>query len=1009
MMLTFQILDGGESFYRPLEGRGLTIGTAAECDIQLQQDGVLDRHARVRVDGTGAGASYWIQAASQDAVVKVNGKVVRDVQLCLGDRIELGPAVLVLGQQVRRPATASDVLEQTSSSRTRTRVRTGFPLTKVFVGAGVVVAAVLVALLGKWSQDGRPELPFVKKDLILRDRKAGRFDRGRQLLRSLRVGWARQDPMKLVLVEEFGREFEATAREYDRLRDELREGVLEKSRVEQLTWLRDLKQPTHPQAVREAANILAGSLTEFREQDRAAAVARLMENPPVAEEPDPTKPPDSTKPTAPEAKQPPPRPRWLNARLADVHRLCVEKQHARALEMLRQALPDVPVEYAEPMRDLLDEVRQGTRAEMQQLVRRARDLRRQGKLSAAVELLRAEVLRFPKTGPLAELYHSLSGFEADLELGQRTPRRLRVAAAPKTAPKVGPKKQPAAPDPAVPDPAVLRVRPETPELRSDESDRFRGLLLLVQDAEQVGDLDTALRRAQSGATSVQARSQLSAALAARAADLSCLVVMSKKARARIKPELGLQVTLPEGRQLPLFSMDGHLLLCGTPEDTVKVGWFGLGVGEVAKMLAAVDMPSDGLLGLAVLCYRSDEDDKAERLLARLAASDADLQQQIWGIVSRGRNEHVDAAGYALVGGRFVAKRFLRVEKLARNISRQIGQLGKRDKQARDKMLAEILNGGGDVADAVALALREQQQKLIQRIEKSPFRKGYAKVAVARERLDKARAHALELIFDHKRYFYPYRPPAVSGEKASLYWKVQKEVDNRVAAVKKVWLHDKTKAVVPQALRRGMGFLLWVNDSLSGLGEPIGSQMQQIAWVDTLPPVKSLNVRNFCKTVQEKRRFLFFLRIETLNEILAEEMLGEGEQSQVSITNGYRLMMGRRILAVNPKIHKAARGHAEEMGSLGYFGHFSPNPAHKTPFQRMSLEGYSYGVSENLAATPSAAGAHHRWLRSSGHHRNILMPSHVEFAVGNSGRLWVQNFGVGQEYENNENFPPPRDQ
>jgi uncharacterized protein YkwD len=120
------------------------------------------------------------------------------------------------------------------------------------------------------------------------------------------------------------------------------------------------------------------------------------------------------------------------------------------------------------------------------------------------------------------------------------------------------------------------------------------------------------------------------------------------------------------------------------------------------------------------------------------------------------------------------------------------------------------------------------------------------------------------------------------------------------------------------------------------------------------------------------------------------------------------MMGRNILAVNPKVHKAARGHAVEMGALGYFGHFSPNPEHRTPYQRMSLEGYTYGVSENIAATPSAADAHRRWLRSSGHHRNILMPGHIEFAVGNAGRLWVQNFGMADEYRSNEHFPPPRD-
>ncbi|MHC4850376.1 MAG: FHA domain-containing protein [Planctomycetota bacterium] len=1009
-MLTFQILDGGESFYRPLEGRGLTIGRAPGCDIQLQEEGVLDRHARVAVAGEGEAITYWIQAASADAVVKVNGKVVREAELALGDRIELGRAVLVLGQQVRRPATASDVLEQTSSNATRARGRRDSSRKKMAIGTAVLAAVAVAVFLWQWSPGASILLPYIEKNRLRTARKTGRFEEGREILHRLRENWARQDATKRVVVEELKRELEATAKEFARLREEVRQGVLDKSRVEQLDWLKDLKRPPHSQAVREAANLVAGRLTEFREVDRAAALARLPDKQPAdagGKEPDAVTP------------RPAVRPPWLDARLADVRQLHGDKQHARALEMLRQVLPDVPVEYAGPMRDLLDEVRQATRTEMEQLVEQARELRRQGKLSAAIALLRAEVMRFPTVGPLAEVYHSLSGLEADLELGRVTPRRLDVAAAPKKAPETAPKKapkkapetsprkQPVVAEPR--DPAVPKVRPVAPAVTIDTSDRFRGVLLRVQDAEAAGDLDAALARARDGASFLKGHPQLAAVLNDRAADLACLVAMSKQAQARIKPELGLQVTVADGRVLPVLGMDGHLLRCGAAENTVKVGWFGLAVDEVAKMLAAIDMPPDGKLALAVLWYRSGDADRAEQVLARLAAKDKDLTAQINDIVSRGRNEHVDAEGYALVDGKFVAKRFLRVEKLARKFGRRIGQLQSRDKQARDKVLAELLTGDGDTTDAVALALREEQRKLIERIKKSPFQRSYGKVAVARERLDKARAHALALIFDHVKYFYPYKPPAVSGEKASEYWKVQKEVDKRVNAVKKIWLHDKAKAVVPKALLRNLSFLRWVNDALAGLGEPVGNQMQQIAWVETLPAVKVLTAANFCKTVKGKQRFLFHRRVEELNEILGEEILREGEHSQVAITNGYRLMMGRSMLAVSRKIHRAARGHADEMGALGYFGHFSPNPERRTPFQRMRLEDYSYGVSENCAKTASAADAHRRWLHSSGHHRNILMPSHTEFGVGNSGPLWVQNFGMGKDYLNDEHFPPARSQ
>jgi len=1007
-------MDGGESFYRPLEERPLTIGRAPSCDIQLQSDGVLDRHASVTVvgDARGGTKTYRIRGESDSAVIKINGEPTREAQLALGDRIELGQAVLVLGQQVRRPATASDVLEQTasSSSESRIRPRKASVSSRLVVGAAVVAALGLAVFLSQWSPGASLQVPYTENDQIRRARTGGRFEEGRQILLKLREDWARQDPARRELIDELGRQFEATAKEFDRLRAEVRRGVLDQARIEQLAWLKDLKSAKHPDAVREAATIVAGRLTEFREQARPAALAALAAKRPAGA----TGKGAGGTGADPKGAQPLARPQWLDVRIADVRKLHAAGQHSRALEMLRQALPDVPVAYAAPLRDLLDEVRQATRAEMEQLVAQARELQRQGKLPDAIALLKAEVMRFPTIGPLAQVYHSLSGLEADLELGPVMLRRLAVAesATPRPTPRKErpnqPKERPNAleiEDPAVP--RMRRIPARVPE--TDYSALFQGLLYQVQNAEQNGKLDAALAQAQAAASRLRERPRLAAALVNRAADLAVLVEMSKQAQSRIKPELGLQVTVSEGRVLPVSGMDGHLLVCGTREDTVKVGWFGLGADQAAKLLAAIDMPAEGLLGLAVLRYRSGDSEGAEQLLARLVLKDTSLKTQIDGIVSRGRNEHVDAEGYAVVSGEFIATRFLRVEKLAGKIGRRIGQLHKRDKQARDKVLAEILTGGDDANDAVALALRAQQRKLIENIKKSPFQKGYGKVAATRERLDKARAHALVLIFDHKKYFYPYRPPAVSGDRASEYWKVQKEVDKRVAAVKKIWLHDKTKSVVPQALWRGMDFLRWVNDSLSGLGEPVGAEMQQIAWVETLPPVKVLTANNFCKNMKEKRRFLLEMRIEMLNEILGEESMGEGEQSQVSITNSYRRMMGRNILAVNPKVHKAARGHAVEMGALGYFGHFSPNPERKTPFQRMSLEGYTFGVSENIAKTASAADAHRRWLHSSGHHRNILMPSHTEFAVGNVGPLWVQNFGMGDDYRSNEQFPPPQGQ
>ena len=128
------------------------------------------------------------------------------------------------------------------------------------------------------------------------------------------------------------------------------------------------------------------------------------------------------------------------------------------------------------------------------------------------------------------------------------------------------------------------------------------------------------------------------------------------------------------------------------------------------------------------------------------------------------------------------------------------------------------------------------------------------------------------------------------------------------------------------------------------------------------------------------------------------LLSAPERDELHLTNDYRVMMGRMPVALNRKLLAAARGHSEEMSKLGYFSHFSPTPGRRTPFERMRIAGYNEGVSENIALNGSAAGAHESWLHSAGHHRNILGAGHREFACGNTGNHFTQNFGVAAEYK-----------
>jgi uncharacterized protein YkwD len=159
----------------------------------------------------------------------------------------------------------------------------------------------------------------------------------------------------------------------------------------------------------------------------------------------------------------------------------------------------------------------------------------------------------------------------------------------------------------------------------------------------------------------------------------------------------------------------------------------------------------------------------------------------------------------------------------------------------------------------------------------------------------------------------------------------------------------------------------------------------------------VGVQDHCATVAERGQLEEWRRIAAYNTVVGKQV-GSAVREQLKVTNDYRAMFGHRPLALVKALCDAAQGHADEMSKLGYFAHMSPMPGRRTPYDRMRLAGYALGVSENIALNDSAAAAHHAWCHSSGHHRNLLDPSHRELGVGADGRNWVQNFGSGNLHE-----------
>ncbi|MCE9635372.1 MAG: FHA domain-containing protein [Planctomycetes bacterium] len=286
------------------------------------------------------------------------------------------------------------------------------------------------------------------------------------------------------------------------------------------------------------------------------------------------------------------------------------------------------------------------------------------------------------------------------------------------------------------------------------------------------------------------------------------------------------------------------------------------------------------------------------------------------------------------------------------------------------------------------ALMEQLAKVCEKIDATKQAKSLAPVRAAYVKLEAARQHALELIFDEVKYFYPYR------NRMKEYVPVQREVDERVRVVREAW-DDATVAKV--RIDATIDKLLKQADDLSVEVSFLGGEPAPL--MDRVEAVrrylgKDLTVQSWFETPADATLLEYNDAMLTYNAKL-KGVINDNEREQVRITNEYRRMFGhRRILRLHEKLVLSAHGHSDDMGKLGFFDHFSPVEGKKTPWDRMTLAGYPNSpCSENIhAGSGDPNGAHEGWIHSSGHHRNILMPNWSEMGTGQSGKFWTQNFG-----------------
>ncbi|MEY4828938.1 MAG: hypothetical protein RLZZ562_734 [Planctomycetota bacterium] len=992
-MFLLQVLDASGSSEASLGSARLVIGSAADAGLRLSGAGVVAEHARIEVVADKA------HVIALDGEVRVNGRAVERAAIALGDRIELGSAVLVVAAAVSRPSSPDDVLSGAARARREpraaTRSQSGSGKLVVAAAAGVVAVGAALFFL---TAGGSTSLPPVFAELD-RLRRAGSFELARTQAAQL-DSWAVDDARRALVQKELQRIADMEQR-VQRRKDAILKQASGRTYAEFSDELKRDERSAKEEDERIAARIVRSGLTELLRGAVAKAPPPPAEKPiekpaskPAPADPSVSKPaPSQSQPAiAPAAianAQQPERPAPSDAptpalaptanadtngkasqddvaaAIAQAMDSVARSEFAQAIAQLELALGVAAASDRDRLAQQVESIRAAAKAQMEQVLNRARNESDQGRIRSGIDALAEASPRFPATGPFAAIPALLDELRRRESSGNSGGSSLDVASE--------------------------AARRRTLEQLAPSLIRIRAL-------ETEGDFAGARVEIQKAADSVrESDREYATRLDLRSADLDRVMAWHDEV-GKLVAAAPIEVALVDRGTARIVGVAGSLLRVAIGGAEENVSWFAVDAQSIAQIEEGAKLTPAAALGAASLLYRADARRLAERALARAFQQDKTLAQEIWRTLAHGRGEPVDPRGYELRADGFVSVANAEAEKQAQKVlSRIDAALRSKDKKVRESIVTDALALGPAAAGAVASRFQRLLDKEIETLDKSPLRKQIDKLDAQRTHLDAARTAAKALIYDETKYFYPYKPPQVEADRYAEYVRVQAEVNRLVDVVRADWNDERIKVKVPANIADSIERLDWISTVLRDLAELDPLALVGVEWARALIPGESVSIRTYCKNFEERATRELWRKIDAYNDAMSEQ-IPRGDASLLRITNDYRAMFGHRPLALDLKVLIAARGHAQEMSKLGYFSHFSPTPGRKTPSDRMLLAGYTHGAGENIALTDGAEGAHLAWCQSSGHHRNLLSPNHTEAGMAGDGRYWVQNFGNGQGHE-----------
>lgn len=991
-MYTLQILDAGQTFLHSLSDSSVSLGSAEGANVRLRESGVAAIHARIDPHPEGLRLT-----AEPDCEVLVNGTSVTQTELNLGDRVEVGRAVMIVGRTVARAAEPEDVLESAvpRTPRTRRPQKSSGKFIPIAVAVLALVAVGFMATQGDDSAEIRGRLGDVEHA-----RASGDLDKARQESARLRKEWEAATDDRLAKLDKLDAAIEKAAAAHS---DLIAQIVNSDESVTYAQWQRKLQEleaygaPDEKVAARKLRSRLRATLRQRSERLEQLAIQNNANNNDnnnrdvsnqatggdnvASDSGDPGESGDAVVVATPAENA-------QQIATAEIERLSNDGLYAQALSLTQEALGQAanPAEVKALQRTEAAVRKQAITA-MNALIANSRRSERDGRLQHALTILQTGRHNFPSSTafkPLGEEVHRL----------EETVRIAEQLAAAKAARDAANANNPGKID-------------EATRLQTLES--LRSHMALVRAAEDRCDFAEQAKLLRQAADGVRSRDgEFADRLLSQAADAELLAGWNDAVVARIGSGAELVASDRQGRELQLVRADGSRIMTKVDGEEQPIDWTDVDAASMLQLAKQLQAAGPVALGLASLLYRNGDSAEAETVLIGVVRADGKMQPRVDKLLARGRGEPAGDYGYVLRKGEFVSLRKIELQKISKKLVGKLeSALRNKDRNARDAFVRETLAKGGLDADALVFALQDVAARCRTRIDKSGVRKQITKLVAEREELDKARDYAKELIYDQVRYFYPYKPPAVSGEKHAEYNRVQAEVNERVAALRKLWNGSKTKVRVPKQLGGDVEQVEWLVTNLARLdglpdGESSASMLEPLAWARALEPGATITLHNFCLTPSERAERDGWERVEAYNEAAKGDWSTSVSQL-LRITNAYRAMFGHRPLAAVKSACEGSQGHADEMSRLGYFSHTSPVPSRRTPRDRMRLAGYMFGVSENIAMTGGAMSSHVAWCHSSGHHRNLLSPGHREIGIGANGRYWVQNFGSGDVHRSHPSY------